>query len=151
MNETLEAIRTEWLTTGLQACLAGTDVYSMYDRAKPDRVTRWHNLDEPDESSKTCTMAYVDWAVARALDVSVQSLHLNRRTKQIAQPRQLAMYLMSKHCETRTLVEIGRHFNGKDHTTVIYAIRRMKELLATDPDWLAAHDRAQDILAGMDG
>lgn len=148
-QETFEAIRTEWLGGGLERCLNGTDVWPMYDISKPGRVERWQHLDEPDKALETCTMDCVDWAVARTLGVSIQSLHMNRRAKHIAQPRQLAMFLMSKHCTKRTLKEIGRHFNDMDHTTVMYAIRRMKKLLADDPDWLATHDRAQDMLAGL--
>ncbi len=54
-----------------------------------------------------------------------------RRARAVARPRQIAMYF-AKKLTTRSLPEIGRRFGGRDHTTVIHAIRRIEELRATD-------------------
>jgi len=54
-----------------------------------------------------------------------------KRTRSIARPRQMAMYL-AKQLTSRSLPEIGRRFGGRDHTTVIHAVRKIEELKATD-------------------
>ncbi|MGZ9034359.1 MAG: helix-turn-helix domain-containing protein, partial [Rhodospirillales bacterium] len=46
-------------------------------------------------------------------------------------PRQVAMYL-AKQLTTRSLPEIGRKFGGRDHTTVMHAVRKVEELCAQD-------------------
>ncbi|MEC7629308.1 MAG: helix-turn-helix domain-containing protein, partial [Pseudomonadota bacterium] len=50
----------------------------------------------------------------------------------VARPRQIAMYL-SKQLTTRSLPEIGRKFGGRDHTTVIHAVRKVESLRESDP------------------
>jgi len=54
-----------------------------------------------------------------------------KRHRAIARPRQIAMYL-SKMLTTRSLPEIGRRFGGRDHTTVMHAVKRIDELRLTD-------------------
>ena len=55
----------------------------------------------------------------------------SRRSRHIARPRQVAMYL-AKKLTTKSLPEIGRKFTGRDHTTVIHAIKKIEELMAAD-------------------
>jgi chromosomal replication initiator protein len=55
-----------------------------------------------------------------------------RRTRSVARPRQMAMYL-AKKLTPRSYPEIGRRFGGKDHTTVLYAVRKIEELIQLDP------------------
>jgi chromosomal replication initiator protein len=54
------------------------------------------------------------------------------RTRAVARPRQAAMWL-AKQLTTRSLPDIGRRFGGRDHTTVLHAVRRIEELRAADP------------------
>jgi chromosomal replication initiator protein len=54
-----------------------------------------------------------------------------RRARAVARPRQVAMYL-AKHLTSRSLPEIGRRFGGRDHTTVMHAIRKIEELSSGD-------------------
>ena len=56
-----------------------------------------------------------------------------RRAREGARPRQVAMYL-SKQLTPRSLPEIGRRFGGRDHTTVIHAVRQIEKLRAQDPE-----------------
>ena len=56
-----------------------------------------------------------------------------RRAREVARPRQIAMYL-SKQLTPRSLPEIGRRFGGRDHTTVIHAVRQIEKLRAQDPE-----------------
>jgi chromosomal replication initiator protein len=55
----------------------------------------------------------------------------DRRARAVARPRQVAMYLC-KNNTTRSYPDIGRRFGGKDHTTVIHAVRRIEELIVKD-------------------
>ena len=56
-----------------------------------------------------------------------------RRSREVARPRQIAMYL-AKQLTQRSLPEIGRRFGGRDHTTVIHAVRKIEELRAADAE-----------------
>jgi chromosomal replication initiator protein len=69
--------------------------------------------------------------VARHYNVSRQELVSNRRTRVIVKPRQIAMYL-SKTLTPRSFPEIGRRFGGRDHTTVLHAVRKIEELISGD-------------------
>jgi chromosomal replication initiator protein len=69
--------------------------------------------------------------VARHYNVSRQELVSNRRTRVIVKPRQIAMYL-AKTLTPRSFPEIGRRFGGRDHTTVLHAVRKIEELISGD-------------------
>jgi chromosomal replication initiator protein len=69
--------------------------------------------------------------VARHYNVSKTELLSNRRTRTIVKPRQVAMYL-SKVMTPRSLPEIGRRFGGRDHTTVLHAVRKIEDLQNND-------------------
>jgi chromosomal replication initiator protein len=69
--------------------------------------------------------------VARHYNVSKTELLSNRRTRTIVKPRQVAMYL-SKVMTPRSLPEIGRRFGGRDHTTVLHAVRKIEDLSTND-------------------
>lgn len=69
--------------------------------------------------------------VARHYNVSRQELVSNRRTRVIVKPRQIAMYL-AKTLTPRSFPEIGRRFGGRDHTTVLHAVRKIEEMIAGD-------------------
>ena len=56
-----------------------------------------------------------------------------RRAREVARPRQVAMYL-AKQLTPRSLPEIGRRFGGRDHTTVIHAVRQIEKLRALDAE-----------------
>jgi hypothetical protein len=70
-------------------------------------------------------------AVSRHYGVSRSGLVGKLRTHVIVKPRQVAMYLC-KLLTPRSLTEIGRRFGGRDHTTVLHAVRKIEELLKTD-------------------
>jgi chromosomal replication initiator protein len=69
--------------------------------------------------------------VSKYYNVRMADLLGPRRTRAIARPRQLAMYL-AKTLTTRSLPEIGRRFGGRDHTTVIHAVKRIESLRDED-------------------
>jgi chromosomal replication initiator protein len=69
--------------------------------------------------------------VARHYNVSKTELLSNRRTRTIVKPRQVAMYL-AKVMTPRSLPEIGRRFGGRDHTTVLHAVRKIETMSGDD-------------------
>jgi chromosomal replication initiator protein len=69
--------------------------------------------------------------VARQYNVSRADLLSSRRTANVVRPRQVAMYL-AKLLTLRSLPEIGRRFGGRDHTTVLHAVRKIENLVTTD-------------------
>ncbi len=69
--------------------------------------------------------------VARQYNVSRSDLLSSRRTANVVRPRQVAMYL-AKTLTLRSLPEIGRRFGGRDHTTVLHAVRKIEHLVGTD-------------------
>jgi len=69
--------------------------------------------------------------VARQYNVSRADLLSSRRTANVVRPRQLAMYL-AKVLTLRSLPEIGRRFGGRDHTTVLHAVRKIEALAGND-------------------
>ena len=66
--------------------------------------------------------------VARQYNVSRSDLLSSRRTANVVRPRQVAMYL-AKTLTLRSLPEIGRRFGGRDHTTVLHAVRKIEALV----------------------
>lgn len=69
--------------------------------------------------------------VARQYNLSRSDLLSARRTANIVRPRQVAMY-MSKVLTLRSMPEIGRRFGGRDHTTVLHAVRKIEGLVGND-------------------
>ncbi|HVT56223.1 MAG TPA: chromosomal replication initiator protein DnaA [Xanthobacteraceae bacterium] len=69
--------------------------------------------------------------VAKHYGVSRSDLLSSRRTANVVRPRQIAMYL-AKTLTLRSLPEIGRRFGGRDHTTVLHAVRKIDAHVATD-------------------
>lgn len=70
--------------------------------------------------------------VARQYNVSRSDLLSSRRTANVVRPRQVAMYL-AKIMTLRSLPEIGRRFGGRDHTTVLHAVRKIEALVGKEP------------------
>lgn len=81
---------------------------------------------------KPITFEGVQRAVAEHFDLRIADLRGRSRQRQIAYPRQLAMYLCKTLIPSMTLNDIGDAFGGKDHTTVLYACRKITEELEQD-------------------
>jgi chromosomal replication initiator protein len=83
------------------------------------------------EKEHRCSIESVQKAVAKHFKVGISDLKSQRRIKNFAHPRQVAMYLCKKHTQT-SYPEIGGKFGGKDHTTVMHACRKIERLLEND-------------------
>ncbi|THD35487.1 MAG: chromosomal replication initiator protein DnaA [Sphingomonas sp.] len=81
--------------------------------------------------TKRITIDEIQRAVSVHFDLKPVDLVSARRAVVVARPRQIAMYL-AKRLTTRSLPEIGRKFGGRDHSTVIHAVRRIEELRGSD-------------------
>lgn len=77
------------------------------------------------------TIDEIQKRVAEHYGLKLSDMHSARRARVVARPRQVAMYL-AKQLTPRSLPEIGRRFGGRDHTTVMHAIRKIEELRAAD-------------------
>jgi chromosomal replication initiator protein len=80
---------------------------------------------------KRITVDDIQKATAEHYQLRQADLLSERRTRSVARPRQTAMWLC-KRLTTRSLPDIGRRFGGRDHTTVLHAVRRIEELKQTD-------------------
>ena len=85
-------------------------------------------------SDRRTTIDQIQKKVAEHFNIKISDMHSARRSRTIARPRQIAMYL-SKNLTTRSLPEIGRKFGGRDHTTVIHAIKKVEELKKNDSNF----------------
>ena len=82
-------------------------------------------------NDRRVTIEEIQKRVSAHFNVRIADMHSARRARAVARPRQVAMYL-SKQLTSRSLPEIGRKFGGRDHTTVMHAVRKVEELKATD-------------------
>lgn len=78
------------------------------------------------------TIDEIQRKTAEHYNIRMSDMHSARRARNVARPRQVAMYL-AKQLTARSLPEIGRKFGGRDHTTVMHAVRKIDELMAEDP------------------
>ncbi len=82
-------------------------------------------------NDRRVTIEEIQKQVAEHFNIRIGDMHSPRRARAVARPRQVAMYL-AKQLTTRSLPEIGRKFGGRDHTTVMHAVRKIEELRSTD-------------------
>ena len=82
-------------------------------------------------NDKRVTIEEIQKRVAAHFNIRVAEMHSARRSRAVARPRQIAMYL-SKQLTQRSLPDIGRKFGGRDHTTVMHAVKKVDELRAAD-------------------
>lgn len=95
---------------------------------------------------KLVTIENIQKTVAEYYKVKVADLLSKRRSRSIARPRQMAMAL-AKELTNHSLPEIGDHFGGRDHTTVIHACRKVKELISEAGDFTEDHKNLMRILS----
>ena len=82
-------------------------------------------------NDRRVTIEEIQKQVASHFNIRVSDMHSARRARSVARPRQVAMYL-AKQLTSRSLPEIGRKFGGRDHTTVMHAVRKVDELREHD-------------------
>ena len=101
-------------------------------------------------NDRKITIEEIQRRVAEYYNVRLADMLSARRARAVARPRQVAMYL-SKQLTTRSLPEIGRKFGGRDHTTVIHAVRKIDELRQADSGMDEDVDLLRRMLEGGNG
>ena len=82
-------------------------------------------------SKNTVSIGSIQNIVANYFNLKIEEMLSARRSRSLARPRQIAMYL-AKQNTTNSLPEIGRKFSNRDHTTVIHAVKKIEELMKND-------------------
>ena len=82
-------------------------------------------------NERRVTVEEIQKKVAEYFNIRLNDMVSVRRSRVVARPRQVAMYL-SKTCTPKSLPEIGRLFGGRDHTTVIHAVKKIEQLCQID-------------------
>ena len=82
-------------------------------------------------SDRKLTIEEIQRKVAEHYNIRLSDMIGPKRLRNIARPRQVAMYL-AKQMTPRSLPEIGRRFGGRDHTTIMHGVRKIEELMAID-------------------
>ncbi|MDH5203974.1 MAG: chromosomal replication initiator protein DnaA, partial [Nitrospirota bacterium] len=108
---------------GAQASLTGKTI----DKEMAKNILR--DLIEEDE--KPITVEQIQRVVCEHFDLKLADIKAKKRTKEVAFPRQVAMYL-SKQITNMSLSDIGKNFGGKDHATVIYACKQIEDRRAKE-------------------
>jgi len=83
------------------------------------------------DKAKPINIENIQKTVSIFFQINLQDMLSPRRSRSLARPRQIAMYLAKKHT-TKSLPEIGRKFSNRDHTTVIHAVRKIDQLIQKD-------------------
>ena len=98
-------------------------------------------------SDRRVTIEEIQKRVAEHFNIRMADMHSARRSRAVARPRQVAMYL-SKQLTSRSLPEIGRKFGGRDHTTVMHAVKKIEELRTADMNFAEDVDLLRRMLEG---
>jgi chromosomal replication initiator protein len=98
-------------------------------------------------NDRRVTIEEIQKRVAEHFNIRFADMHSARRARAVARPRQVAMYL-AKQLTSRSLPEIGRKFGGRDHTTVMHAVRKVEELRQADSSFCEDVDLLRRLLEG---
>ncbi|WP_242222008.1 chromosomal replication initiator protein DnaA [Bacillus cereus group sp. BfR-BA-01380] len=99
----------------------------------------------PNSKPKIISIYDIQKAVGDVYQVKLEDFKAKKRTKSVAFPRQIAMYL-SRELTDSSLPKIGEEFGGRDHTTVIHAHEKISKLLKTDTQLQRQLEEIRDIL-----
>jgi chromosomal replication initiator protein len=98
-------------------------------------------------NDRRVTIEEIQKRVAEHFNIRVSDMHSARRARSVARPRQVAMYL-AKQLTSRSLPEIGRKFGGRDHTTVMHAVKKVDELRDHDSTFAEDVELLRRMLEG---
>ena len=98
-------------------------------------------------SDRRITIEEIQKKVAEHFTIKLAEMSSARRSRQVARPRQIAMYL-AKQLTSRSLPEIGRKFGGRDHTTVMHAVKKVEELKEADQNFAEDVELLRRMLQG---
>ena len=93
------------------------------------------------------TIDKISQLVCQRFEVKLADLRSKRRGRSISEPRQIIMFL-ARRLTSLSLDEIGDFFGGRDHSTVLYGVRKVEQRYKTDPTLAATLERMADRLGG---
>jgi len=117
----------------LEGVVKKMQAYMLFEGQPPSLLTAQNSIRDILNSDQpvSVTVDKIISEVAKTFNVSAEDIRSKKRTSEVTEARQIAMYILR---ETTQLSQksIGAEFNGRDHTTVIYAISTVKDLMASD-------------------
>ena len=99
------------------------------------------------KSNRKVSVEEIQRKVAEHFNIRMSDMHSARRARSVARPRQIAMYL-AKQLTQKSLPDIGEKFGGRDHSTVIHAVKRVTELRTLDSAFDDDVERLRRALEG---
>ncbi|MBX2853796.1 MAG: chromosomal replication initiator protein DnaA [Rhodobacteraceae bacterium] len=99
------------------------------------------------KSNRKVSIEEIQRKVAEHFNIRMADMHSARRARSVARPRQIAMYL-AKQLTQKSLPDIGEKFGGRDHSTVIHAVKRVTELRTLDSAFDDDVERLRRALEG---
>ena len=130
----------------LEGCLNRIVAHStLFDRPITLENTQEVLRDVLRSHDRRVTIEEIQKRVAEHWGLRATDMTSSRRARAVARPRQVAMYLCKQFTE-RSLPEIGRMFGNRDHTTVMHAVARVTELMASDPVFREQVELMQGLL-----
>jgi len=120
-----------------QSSLTGQEITEeMAERAIKDVSSKQKNV---------VSISYIQEVVANYFDIKISDLKSQKRSNDVAFPRQIAMYLC-REILNLSLPKIGESFGGRDHTTVMFACNKIKKEIAANPDTKLIVDNVNKII-----
>ena len=99
-------------------------------------------------NTKPISIQDIKKIVAEKWSVSVADIDSEKKQKDIVIPRQVAMYI-AKNLTSKSLPEIGKSFGGRDHATVIYAVKKVRELMTVNPRLESLIKETEQVCANL--
>jgi chromosomal replication initiator protein len=130
----------------LEGALTRLTAYARLTDRKVDIEMARHVLrDQLQEEIRTVSTDDIQKGVANYYNIPIRDMQSKKRTRTVAFPRQIAMY-MCKELTSHSLPEIGAVFGGKDHTTILYAHRKIDKMRGEDRDFDDEMKRLSSLL-----
>lgn len=130
----------------LEGALIRVVAYCTLTQQKLDlKATQEVLKDSFKEEEQKISIDQIQRVVAEFFHLKVSDLRAKRRSRSIAGPRQIAMYLV-RSLTTHSLPEIGEYFGGRDHTTVLHAVNKLGTEVEQNPETRKTVDELRDML-----
>ena len=100
-----------------------------------------------EQKRKVITVEEIQKYIAAFYNVKVSDIKSKKKNKALIKPRHTAMFL-TRQLTNLSLPEIGRHFGGRDHSTVLHAVQKLENIAKTDDDFQGVMDRFIKDLEG---
>ena len=135
-NEVIKFLASE-VTSSIREMIGALNRVLAFSKinSKPPNISDCRKIlkDFINYNNKPINIETIQNVVASYFNLPVQEMLSARRSRSLARPRQIAMYLVKQYT-TKSLPDIGRKFSNRDHTTVIHAVKKIDELIKKDTE-----------------